>query len=323
VKIVLAGGAGALGRRIAADLARRGDEIVILTRRPRDDVPHRQVEWDGMTVEDWAGELSGAAVINLAGELVDRRPTAANVDLLRLSRVRPTHALVEAAAVLAEPPAVWLQASTLAIYGDAGEAELDEASPVADGPPQMAGVARAWEGAASLTAAATFHRAIVEDTRQVVLRMGIVLDRGTPALDRLAGLARWGLGGRVGSGRQWVSWIHIADLLAAVRRVLDDPQLDGVVHLTSPNPVRNAELMAALRTVLRRPAAPPTPAPLVRLGAWLLRTDPALALTGRRCVPRRLLDAGFEFEHPDLLPALRDLLGPASLAASPERDGRA
>ncbi|MEV8514861.1 TIGR01777 family oxidoreductase [Dactylosporangium sp. NPDC051484] len=308
MRIVIAGGAGALGRRIAADLAGRGDEIVILTRRVRDDVPYRQVLWDGVTVEDWAAELSGAVVINLAGELVDRRPTAANVELLGLSRIRPTFALAEAAAVLDEPPPVWLQASTLAIYGDAGDDELDESAPVADGPPQMAGVARAWEAAASLTEAATFQRAIVEDTRQVVLRMGIVLDRGTPALNRLAGLVRWGLGGRVGGGRQWVSWLHVADLLAAVRRCVDDATLHGVVHVTSPNPVRNADLMRALRTVLRRPPAPPAPAPLVRLGAMLLRTDPALALTGRRCVPRRLLEAGFEFEHPDLLPALQDLL---------------
>jgi uncharacterized protein (TIGR01777 family) len=307
VKIVLAGGTGALGRRIAADLAERGDEIVILTRRPRPDVPHRQVAWDGATVEDWAAELSGAAVINLAGELVDRRPTARNIELLRQSRVRPTCALVEAAAVLAEPPAVWLQASTLAIYGDAGEAELDETAEPADGPPQMAGVARAWETAASLTEAATFHRAIV-DTRQAILRTGIVLDRGTPALDRLAGLVRWGLGGRVGTGRQWISWVHIADFLAVVRHILTDASMRGVVHVTSPNPVPNAELMRALRAVLHRPAAPPTPALLARLGALVLRTDPALALTGRRCIPKRLLDAGFGFKHPELEPALRDLL---------------
>ncbi|MFI5912863.1 TIGR01777 family oxidoreductase [Dactylosporangium sp. NPDC051541] len=307
MKIVLAGGTGALGRRIAADLAERGDEIVILTRRARADVPHRQVEWDGATVEDWAAELSGAAVINLAGELVDRRPTPRNVELLRLSRVRPTCALVEAAAVLAEPPAVWLQASTLAIYGDAGDTELSETAAPADGPPQMAGVARAWEAAASLTEAATFHRAIV-GTRQAILRTGIVLDRGTPALNRLTGLVRWGLGGRVGTGRQWISWIHITDFLAVVRHVLAHPAMSGIVHVTGPNPVPNAELMRTLRTVLHRPPAPPTPATLARLGAFVLRTDPALALTGRRCVPGRLLDAGFDFKHPDLEPALRDLL---------------
>lgn len=293
MKVVLAGGSGALGRAIAADLAGRGDEVVVLTRTVRERSPYRQVRWDGVTVGPWAAELDGAAVVNLAGELVDRRPTAANVDLLTRSRVEPTNALT-----LAAPPAVWVQASTLAIYGDGGEAVLAEDTPPADGPPQMAGVARAWEDAAAGARAG----------RQVVLRTGVVLDRDTPALNRLAGLARWGLGGRVGSGRQWVSWLHVADFLAIVRRSLDDPAMAGVVHATSPNPVRNADLMAALRRVLRRPPAPPTPAPLVRIGALLLRTDPALALTGRRCVPKRLLDAGFGFAHPDLLPALRDLL---------------
>ncbi|RZU75945.1 hypothetical protein EV384_4525 [Micromonospora kangleipakensis] len=299
MKVVLAGGSGALGRRIAADLTTRGDEVVVLTRSVRPGWPYRQVFWDGATVGSWAAELAGAAVVNLAGELVDRRPTAANVELLTRSRVQPTRALACAAAGLDEPPTVWVQASTLAIYGDGGDAVLDENAPAADGPAQMAGVARAWEQAAAEQPAG----------RQVVLRTGVVLDRDTPALDRLAGLTRWGLGGRVGSGRQWVSWLHIADLLAIVRRSLDDVTMVGVVHATSPHPVRNAELMAALRQVLHRPPVPPTPAPLVRLGAMLLRTDAALALTGRRCIPSRLLDAGYTFAYPHLVPALQSLLG--------------
>jgi len=149
VKIVLAGGSGSLGRRIAADLASRGDEVVILTRSPRSALPYRQVEWDGVTVGPWAAELEGAAIVNLAGALVDRRPTPANVELLKRSRVEPIQALVSAAETLTTPPTVWIQASTLAIYGDGGEAILDESSPPADGPPQMAGVARAWEAAAN------------------------------------------------------------------------------------------------------------------------------------------------------------------------------
>lgn len=298
MKVVLAGGSGALGRRIAADLDRLGHEVIILTRALRPSLPYRQVVWDGMTAGPWAQELAGAAVVNLAGELVDRPPTPANVELLTRSRVEPTRALATAGATLHAPPAVWLQASTLAIYGDGGEAILDETAEPADGPPQMAGVARAWEDAAADAPA----------DRQVVMRTGVVLDRGTPALDRLAGLARWGLGGRVGNGRQWVSWIHIADFLAVVRLALTDDTLSGVVHVTSPNPVRNAELMVALRRVLHRPVAPPTPAALVRLGAMVMRTDPALALTGRRCIPGRLLRDGFAFAYPHLVPALEQLL---------------
>lgn len=298
VKVVLAGGSGALGRRIADDLAGRGDEIVVLTRSPQPDASHRQVAWDGVTVGGWAGELAGAAVVNLAGALVDRRPTPAAVELLTSSRVQPTRALAQAAASVAEQPTVWLQSSTLAIYGDGGDAILDETAPVASGPPQMAGVARAWEDAA---------RAVPAD-RVVTLRTGIVLARDTPALDRLASLTRRGLGGRIGSGRQWVSWLHIADFLKIVRYALDTPDVSGVVHVTSPNPVSNRDLMQALRHVLHRPATPPTPATLVRVGAVFMRTDPALALLGRRCIPRRLLDAGFVFEHPDLEPALVTLL---------------
>lgn len=294
----MAGGSGALGRRLCRDLEAAGHEVVVLTRRPRPG-PFRQVEWDGRTVGPWSSELEGSAVVNLAGELVDRRPTAANVDLLTRSRAEPTRALVEASVGLTEPVPVWVQASTLAIYGDAGDRVLDESAPPADGPPQMAGVAKAWEAAASGANAA----------RLVTLRTGIVLDNDTPALDRLWSLARWGLGGRVGSGTQWVSWIHIDDWLAIVREMLlpGGPAVSGVVHATGPAPVRNADLMAALRRSVGRPAAPPTPRALVHLGAMLLRTDPALALTGRRAVPARLVEAGFRFQHADLDEALADL----------------
>lgn len=298
MKVVIAGGSGALGRRLCEDLEARGHQVVVLTRRPRPG-PFRQVEWDGRSVGPWASELEGSAVVNLAGELVDRRPTAANVDLLTRSRVEPTRALVEASATLSEPVPVWVQSSTLAIYGDAGEQVLDESAPPADGPPQMAGVAKAWEAAADGA----------NTERLVTLRTGIVLDNDTPALDRLWSLARWGLGGRVGRGTQWVSWIHIGDWLAIVRELLEPrgAALSGVVHATGPSPVRNVDLMAALRRSVDRPAAPPTPKPLVHLGAMVLRTDPALALTGRRAVPARLLEAGFGFRHPDLDEALADL----------------
>ena len=305
MKVVVAGGTGALGTVLCDHLAERGHEVVVLTRRRFDDV-HRQVEWDGRTVGSWAGELAGAAVVNLAGGPLGPRPTRENVEALRDSRVEPTRALARAAADLADPVPVWLQASTLALHGDAGEAEVDESTPAADGPPQQAGVARAWEAAAAEAPAG----------RTVLLRTSTVLDRDTPALDRLVDLTRRGLGGRLGSGQQWFSWIHVADWLAAVVWALRE-DVAGPVVLSAPGPVRNAELMAALRRVLRRPVAPPTPALLVRAGARVLDTDPALALTGRRAVPRRLLDAGFTFTHPELEEALRDLLGPRDRLGRP------
>jgi uncharacterized protein (TIGR01777 family) len=299
VKVVLAGGAGALGRRLADDFASRGDEVTILTRAPHAGLGHRQVRWDGRTVGAWSGELVDAVVVNLAGELVDKRPTARNVDLLRRSRVQPTRALVAAASRPTTPPRLWLQMSTLAIYGDAGQGIVAEGHPVADGPPQMPGVARPWEEAVECAPAG----------RLVVMRTGIVLDRDMRAFDRLVGLTKLGLGGRISTGEQWVSWIHIDDFLAAVRFLRAHDDLAGIVHVTAPTPIQNRDMMAALRQALGRPWSPPTPKPFVHLGALLMGSDPALALTSRRCVPRRLLDAGFEFAHPTFSSAMDDLLG--------------
>jgi uncharacterized protein (TIGR01777 family) len=298
MKLVIAGGSGSLGQRVADAFGESGDEVVVLTRRQRDGINHRQVIWDGRTVGDWAADLDGAVLLNLAGELVDRPPTTRNVELLRQSRIEPTRALV-AATNRGAIPAIWLQMSTLAIYGDAGQDVIDEGHPPADGPAQMAGVASAWEAA-------------VEDAkadRLAILRTGIVLDRDTPAVDRLTKLTRFGLGGRISTGEQWISWLHIEDFLRALRFVMEEPTLDGVIHVTAPSPIQNRDMMAALRTALHRPWSPPTPKPLVHIGARLMRTDPALALTGRRCVPRRLVDAGFTFRFETFDEAIADLTG--------------
>jgi uncharacterized protein (TIGR01777 family) len=297
MKLVLAGGSGSLGRRLAEAGAERGDEVVVLTRTLRPNMACRQVQWDGRTVSRWSDELADAVLINLAGELVDRRPTPSNIALMTSSRVEPTVALHTAAERADMPLRLWVQLSTLAIYGDTGDALLDESSPIGDEPPQMCGVARAWEEAA----------AGAHVQRQVTLRTGVVLDRNTPALERLTAIARWGVGGRMGAGKQWISWLHIDDFLAIVDRVIADATLTGVVHATSPNPVRNDELMRELRHAVHRPFAPPTPAWLVKLGAVALRTDPALALTGRRAVPARLAAAGFRFQYPELRQALTSL----------------
>ena len=166
----------------------------------------------------------------------------------------------------------------------------------------MTGVAAPWE--AAFDGANTVHG--------VILRTSIVLDPQSFALARLVALTRYGLGGRVGDGRQWVSWIHVTDWLAVVRACLGlTPGVtipSGVIVAATPHPVRNRELMKALRTHLRRPPAPPTPAPLVKLGALVLRTDPALGLTGRHATSQVLPRAGFEFAFPTLDSALSDLL---------------
>jgi hypothetical protein len=303
MKVVLAGGSGALGRRIAADLCGAHD-IVVLTRRLNSRSSVRQVAWDGETVGDWATELEGpdTAVINLAGKLVDCRPTQRNVAELTRTRVLPTRALVQASQQLSQPVGHWIQASTTAIWSDAGETRCDETTPIPVGLPQMTGVAAPWEQA--FDGANTDHG--------VILRTSIVLDPESPAMRRLVSLTKLGLGGRIGNGQQWFSWIHIDDWLAVVRACLglapDVTIPAGVVVAASDHPVRNRELMAALRRHLHRPPAPPTPALLLKVGAVLLRSDPALGLTGRYVTSKMLRESGFQFTFPTLDSALADLL---------------
>ncbi|WP_019932762.1 DUF1731 domain-containing protein [Nocardia sp. BMG111209] len=306
VNVVIAGGSGALGRRIAADLTCRGHRVTVLTRRAHPELPFFQVCWDGRSVGDWAEVLRGpgrTAVVNLAGKLVDCPPTGRNIAELRSSRVDSTAALVAAARRLERPIDHWVQASTTAIWSDMGEARCTESTPLPIGLPQMTGVAEPWERA--------FDGA--NATHRTILRTSIVLDPQSPALRRLTGLTRAGLGGRVGPGDQWFSWIHVTDWLALVRAALGlDPQVrlpGGVLVAATDFPVRNRELMAALRRHLRRPPAPPTPAPLLRLGAILLRTDPMLGLTGRHATSEVLPHTGFRFRYPTLDEALTDLLG--------------
>jgi uncharacterized protein len=309
MKVVIAGGRGALGSRLAADLTARGHEVVVLTRSPQPQARCREVAWDGRTVGAWAAELQDdikpVAVVNLAGELVDRRPTQKNIDLLRASRVEPTRALVNAAARLERPVRQWVQGSTTAIWSDAGEQQVSEATPVPDpGLPQMTGVAAPWEAAVEGVRAEHVH----------VLRTSFVLDTDTPVMDRLLLLARLGLGGPLGTGEQWVSWIHIDDWLAVVRALLGltpgTTVPDGVVIAAAPTPVRNRDLMRQLRRTVGRSFGLPAPAPLVRLGALALRSDAAVGLTGRRCTSRVLADVSWSYEHPELGAALDHLTRP-------------
>lgn len=306
MKVVIAGGTGFLGsmlaRRLRAtgpDGSSGGHEVVVLSRSGEGDA-----RWDGRSQGPWSAHLQGdepLAVVNLAGRLVDARPTRANIDDLRRSRVDATRALVEAARGRSRPVERWLQASTTAIWSDAGERHVTESSPLPHpGLPQMTGVARAWEEA--------FDPGVAD--HHTILRTSIVLERGCPAWDRLALLARAGLGGTVGTGRQWFSWISLDDWLRVADAALgldEDVVLpDGVVVAAAPNPVRNAELMRLLREAFHRPGLP-TPALLTRVGAVALRTDPALALTGRHATSEVLERAGFTFADPVLAPLVHRL----------------
>lgn len=310
-KVVLAGGSGFLGRRLQRVFAAAGYEVVVLTRRPGSvAAPARAVAWDPAKFGPWTQELEGAAaVINLAGKNVDCRPSAANRRAILKSRLNSVRALAEAVRRCAQPPATWIQASSLAIYGDAGPLWCDETAPLGDGfAPE---VCTQWE--------ASFAKTPLPPLRKVLLRIGFVLSPEAGALPVLAGLAKWFAGAPAGSGRQWVSWIHAHDMDRIFLRAVADPALVGTFNACTAGPVTNAELMAELRALYRRPWLPAMPAWLVRAAAWLLHSDASLALTGRRGLPGRLMEVGFRFDYPALGPALDEmLLGPRLPAAPPE-----
>jgi uncharacterized protein (TIGR01777 family) len=275
-------------------------EFVVLTRGPsRVANGVRLVQWDAKSPGRWISELDGAhAIINVVGRTVDCQKTPKNKKVILESRVDSVRALAAAVRAAQRPPAVWIQAATAHIYGDTADELLDESSLIGDGFAPMVGTA--WERA--------LEDAGLDDVRKMILRISFVLGRDGGPLKTLARLARLGLAGQIGNGRHYMSWIHEDDLHAIIRRAINDVSMQGVYVATAPEPETNALFMRALRAAVGRPWSPPVPAPLVRIGAWLMRTDPELALLGRRVVPTRLLREGFAFKFPHLRPALDDLL---------------
>ncbi|MEM1180957.1 MAG: DUF1731 domain-containing protein [Acidobacteriota bacterium] len=300
-RIVIAGGSGFLGLNLARALVSEGFSVDILARsRPRSMEPGwRFVQWDGRTPGEWCATLDGAAgLVNLAGRTVDCIKTPDHCDEILRSRVESTRVLGQALRRVDRPPPVWVQMSTAHRYGDSVEVVCSEDSAFGLGlAPQ---VGEAWEEAHA--------EAMLPDMRSVVVRTSFVLGRSGGALSRLALLARLSLGGKVGHGKQGISWIHERDMDRLFLRALTDPEMEGAYLATAPNPVSNADFMRTLRRALRMPIGLPAFAWMVQLAApLLLRTDPDLALYGRYCVSERLESEGFEFSFPDLASALADL----------------
>jgi uncharacterized protein (TIGR01777 family) len=307
-QIILAGGSGFLGQSLGQALLGKDYEVIVLGRgRSKSSGGMRHEQWDGHTLGDWANLLDGAkAVVNLAGRSVNCRHTPQNKRLIMDSRVNSVRVLGDAVSRCTQPPEVFVQSSSLAIYGDPGDRWCDEEAPHAEGFSEE--VCKRWEGALT----------DVEKPgmRKVVLRIGIALAADEGALPVLARLTRWFLGGKVSHGRQYLSWIHIDDLVRMFVAAIERPDLSDVFNATGPNPVTNAEFMRELRRTLRRPWSPPVPAWATQIGARLMGTEASLALTGRRCVPRRFLEHGFQFQFPNLRDALADLYSNGDRAPS-------
>jgi uncharacterized protein len=298
-RIVLAGGSGFVGRALVRSLVARKYEVVVLTRSPRERSDGvTEAEWDGAHVGEWIQFLDGAeAVVNLTGRNVNCPHTPENLREILESRVNSVRAIAAAFPHVQHPPRVWVQAGAVGFYGDTSNRLCAEN--IFAGSNDLAKVCEQWERA--------FNTADAPKMRRVLLRIGFVLGRNGGALPVLTRLTKLFLGGSAGSGKQFISWIHLADLTRMLVAGIEQENLSGTFNAVAPNPVTNAEFMSELRRALHRPWSPPAPEFAVRLGARLMGSEPSLALTGVRCAPKRFVEAGFEFRFPELRPALENL----------------
>lgn len=297
MKILISGASGLIGSALVKSCTQAGHEMTRLVRtEPRPG--QAELPWDPTAERlDPAGLEGFDAVVHLAGEsIAGGRWTRRKKERIRDSRACGTRLLSRTLAQLSAPPAVFASASAIGYYGDRGDETLDEESPPGSG--FLGEVCREWEAATQPAAEAGI--------RVVLLRTGLVLASQGSALAKMLPIFRWGLGGRLGSGRQYMSWITLDDVLGAIDHILQSNTLAGPVNLVAPQPVTNRQFTRTLGQVLHRPAL--LPAPAVALRAVLEEMANALLLGSARVVPRRLIDSGYEFRDPTLDAAFHRLL---------------
>lgn len=300
MRVVVAGGSGLIGRALTHHLCANGHAVVVLSRRPEQvkDLPTgaEAAYWDGSSSDGWEEHADGAhAVVNLAGEgIANRRWTYAQKRRLSESRIQSTNGVVAAIQAATQKPAVLLQASAVGYYGNTGDEEVSEQH--APGADFLAVLSQEWEHASAVEGLAT---------RRVLLRFGVALSAAGGMLPRVTPPFRFFVGGAMGSGRQWVPWIHIEDAVRALEFLMTHDGLSGPVNVCAPKPVQSAAFADAIGRSLGRPA-------LFRVPSWALRLAMGemadVVLHGQRAVPARLLEAGFEFRYPTVDGALDSLL---------------
>ncbi|MET7788082.1 TIGR01777 family oxidoreductase [Streptomyces sp900116325] len=294
-RIAVTGSTGLIGTALVRSLRADGHDVVRLVRRPAR--AGDEVEWDPKRgYVDGAGLVGCDAVVHLAGAGVgDHRWTEAYKQEIRDSRVLGTEAIAQAVGSLDVPPKVLLSGSAIGYYGDTGDRAVDESAPPGEG--FLPSVCVEWEAAAAPAEEA--------GVRTVFARTGLVVGREGGAWGRLFPLFRAGLGGRLGNGHQYWSFIALHDHIAALRHILDTPSLSGPVNLTGPAPVTNGEVTAAMGRVLRRPTLFAVPAPALRIALGDFAVD---VLGSQRVLPRRLLESGFSFAFPGIDASIRAAL---------------
>ena len=304
-KVVIAGGSGYLGSLLAYSFLEDGWKVVILSRSSKPSLISgiRSVRWTGSESGNWESELSNCNVlINLSGRSVDCRYGKKNRKDILNSRISSTQILSKALESLASPPKVWLNASSMALYGQRwGEEDaFVEDSPVS-GKGFLEEVTQAWEDA--------FFEKTWPNVRQISLRISFVLGKKSGAFPLLAKFAKLGLGGAQGTGKQWMSWLHEDDFVSIVRFLIEQQDLSGPFNLAAPQPILTEDFMKCVRTKL----APlgiglPAPAIGVRLGCFVIGSAPELALQSRKVVSARLKEAGYQFKYPLLDHAVNNLI---------------
>ncbi|MFB9861697.1 TIGR01777 family oxidoreductase [Rufibacter immobilis] len=297
-KIVLAGGSGFIGQLLSHHFLAKGDEVVILTRKPAAwQTPARQIYWDATGPGPWVQHLERTDVlINLTGKSVNCRYTQKNKQEIISSRVNATQALGDAVRELQRPPRLWINASSATIYRHAQDGPQDELTGEI-GTGFSVEVCGKWENA--------FYAQHTPGTRKIALRLAIVLANEGGVVPYYLNLARLGLGGRQGNGLQCFSWIHARDVIGSIEFLMQHEELEGDFNLSSPRPVPNHHFMQTLRQALGISFGLRARKWMLEIGAWLLRTETELLLKSRWVVPTRLLQAGYQFQVQTIEEAVR------------------
>jgi len=304
-KIVLAGGSGYIGEILMVHFKDVSNEIVVLNRsRDITEGNVRYVRWDGKTEGTWVNELEGAdMLVNLCGKSVNCRYNEQNKREILNSRVVPTALLGEVIEELKMPPKLWINVTTATIYRHAEDRSQDEITGEI-GQGFSVDVAKQWEAA--------FMRPTKAATRRIALRMAMVMGKGDSVLKRLVNLARCGLGGKQGDGKQYVTWIHEEDVANIIEWLLAHEDMSGAINCTAPGPLPNAEMMRLIRKACGVKIGLPAPKRLLELGAFIIGTETELLLKSRWVVPKILLDSGYVFKYPTFEKTVGNLMEKAN-----------